>query len=122
MAKKKVSQDKLGMIGHWVFIVAVVVALLAGFFQMFRGPVATSLLVILGILVGLLNVTEKETMNYLLAAIAMVIVAGLGSAVLGTVQYIGVYLQRILSAVMVFVIPTAVIVALKSIYRIAANK
>ncbi len=117
MAKAKKGAEK---VGAWAFIIGVILAILAGLF-FGAGAIVTSILIILGIIVGFLNITDKETGAYLLAAVSLVIVTSFGGSVLGHVAVIGMYLQSILGAIMTFVIPAVIIVALKAIYSLANN-
>ena len=75
----------------------------------------------MGLVVGFLNVTEKETVPFLVAAAALMLtatsVATLQSIDLGV--GLGNYLAGIVSQIGVFVAPGAVIVALKAIYSLA---
>jgi len=115
MAKSNNGMEK---VGAWAFIIGVILAILAGLF--FRAnAVVTSILILLGIIVGFLNITDKETSAYLLAAVSLVIVTSFGGAVLGNVAVVGMYLESILGAIMTFVIPAVIIVALKAIYSLA---
>ena len=75
-------------------------------------------LVILGIIIGLLNVTAKESSGFLLASLALVIVSILGQSVLNTIiPQIG----SILNMLLIIFIPATVIVALKTIFEISKN-
>lgn len=120
MAKKTKSQIK--KFGATAFVLGVVIALIAGILsEMIGETTTTSILVALGLLVGFLNVTDNEVKNYLLASVSLVIITALGSTVLSSVLYIGPYLSGVLQAIMTFVIPTTIIVALKEIYSLAKN-
>ena len=88
-------------------IIAVILGALKG--------TAVGLLLILGTIVGLLNVTSKEVIPFLIASIAL-IVAGLVQVGLPT------WLTGILSNVVVFVVPAAIIGSLKTIYVLASTK
>jgi len=79
------------------------------------------LLVVLGLIVGFLNITVAETQSFLLAALALVIVAGFGgvSEMITKVPGIGEALGRIFNAILLLVVPATVIVALRSIYTAA---
>ena len=112
------SNNGMAKVGAWAFIIGVILAIIAGLF-FGANTVVTSVLILLGIIVGFLNITDKETNAYLLAAVSLVIVTSFGGAVLGNIAVIGVYLQSILSAIMTFVIPAVIIVALKAIYSLA---
>ena len=107
-------------VGAWSFIIGVILAIIAGIF-FGASAVVTSILIILGIIVGFLNITDRETSAYLLASVSLVIVTSLGGAVLGNVAVVGMYLESILGAILTFVIPAVIIVALKAIYSIANN-
>ncbi len=116
----RVSGNANSRIGTWAFIVGTLIAVVAGFFPL--GPWTVSLLIILGLLVGVLNITASEVNSFLLTTVALVIVAGFGGNVFADVALVGVYLQRILNAIIVFVVPAAIIVALRSIYTLASDR
>lgn len=98
-------------LGWWAFAVGLVLAVIFGY----SGNIGLIwLLVLLGLVVGFLNVTEKEATTFLIAAIALI---SAGSAANLTVLWGP--LGGILSSVVVFVAPAAVIVAIKAIYETA---
>lgn len=109
-----------GRVGTWAFILGTLIAVVAGFFTL--GPGTVSLLIVLGLVVGFLNITATETSAFLLSTVALVIVAGFGGSVLGDVAFVGLYLERILNAIVVFVTPAAIMVALRSIYVLASER
>ena len=113
-------------IGNYSFIIGVIIAIVLGLAAPMLGeatPWLFSLLIILGLVIGFLNVSGKETREFLLVAIALVVVAFAGGAsgTLGDVLYIGVYLKGVFDAVMAFVVPATVVVGLKDIWTIAQN-
>ena len=112
MAKRK-KKNLINNIGGWAFLVGVIIAIIAGFFPI-GGP-TTSVLIVLGLVVGFLNVTGDEVNNFLFAALVLVIVASMGGNMLGQIGSIGKYLQGIFSGMLLFIVPAAVVVALKSI-------
>lgn len=112
----------LEKVGSWAFILGVVIAIIVGVLQ--RGTMSSliaTLLVVLGLIIGLLNVTSGESMKFLLAAVSLVIISGLGSSLLGQVNIIGPILVSTLSALMMFLVPASVIVALKTIFSAAQD-
>ncbi len=122
MAKQQ-STNLLAKVGSWAFIIGVIIALLVGIFTTGTGnAVTTSILIILGLIVGFLNVTGKETTPFLLASVALIIVSAAGGNILGQVATIGPYLQGFLQAMMIFVIPATIIVALKAIWALAHDE
>jgi len=102
-------------IGGWAFIIGLVIAVLAGLVTV-PAYLSTWVLVILGLIVGFLNIGDKETTSFLIAAIALLVVGGAG---LGAIPTVGGYLESVLTFVVVFVAPAAVVVAVKQFYNIA---
>jgi len=114
-------------LGQWAFIIGVVLAMVIG---LFSAKIAAStlgtltlVLVLLGLVAGFLNVTEKETTPFLVAAAALMLTAtsvgALQSIDLGV--NLGDYLAGVVTQIGVFVAPAAVIVALKAIYSLARD-
>lgn len=115
-------------IGQYSFIGGVILAVVLGLV-----PAATlgtasawlaSLLVISGLIVGFLNVSGKETKEFMLVAVVLVIAAFVGGAsdTLGSVEVIGKYLQGIFTSVLAFVVPATIVVALKDIWALGQNE
>lgn len=111
---------KLEEIGGYAFIVGVLIAVIAGFVTL-DAALVTEALVVLGIIVGLINVTEKETSQFLLATVSLVIVSSFAGTGLAAVPVVGAQLQKILFGIMTFVTPAVIIVALKQVYSIAKS-
>ena len=107
MANKKggnmVSKDQLGA---WSFILGLALAIILAFVAVDL----TWLLVLAGVIVGLLNVQDKEVTQFLIAAIALILVGSAGIDILG--------IPLILQNVVVFVTPAAAIVSIKAIYSV----
>ena len=110
-------------LGEWVFILGVVIAIISGLaYQAMDATSAsyiTVVLVILGLVVGILNIKDKEIFNFLIATIAIVAV---GAANLNQIPIIGSYLGYMVLNIAAFVAPAALVVALKAIYNLASNK
>jgi len=114
------ASDGLEKIGSWSFIGGVVIALLSGFMAG-QAVWIIPTLAVLGLIVGLLNVSSHETQAFLFAALAIVVVTGLGGATLVATPIIGPQLQTILNSILAFVLPASIVVALREIYGLAAN-
>ena len=115
--------DALAKIGSWAFIIGVLIAVVAGFIDFgTASPTITSLLIVLGLIVGFLNVTGKETTPFLLATVSLVLVTKFGGDNLGTIQTVGPVLQKIFNEIMTFVIPATIVVALKAVYALAVDE
>jgi hypothetical protein len=105
MASKGGNTISTDQVGAWSFILGLALAIILAF-------VAVDLawlLVLLGIVVGLLNIQDKETTQFLLAALVLV-------GVSANVEILGIPI--ILSNIALFVSPAAVIVAVKAIYTV----
>jgi general stress protein CsbA len=64
---------KSKIVGKWAFIVGLIVAILASFLSGYAATTAV-VLFLLGLVVGFLNISEKDSNKFLLAAIAMLTV------------------------------------------------
>ena len=76
-----------------------------------------SALIILGLIVGFLNIELHQTNNFLFAALVLVLISSFGGNLLSQVAVIGDTLASIFVAIVSFVTPAAIIVALKAIYE-----
>lgn len=109
---------KMEKIGEWLFLLSVVIAIIAGIAMPNDGTVV-GLLVLLGIIVGFLNITEKESINFMIASLALLVA---GTASFSVLPMVGEMIDHILNYIGAFVAPAAVIVALKMIYELARKK
>jgi hypothetical protein len=109
-------------IGGWAFIlgvlIAVIAGLAAGMLDATTSGYVTLALVILGLIVGFLNIGDKDVNNFLIAAIAVIL---MGTANLGAIPMIGIYLASMVLNVAAFVAPAALLVALKAVYNLASQ-
>ncbi len=121
--------------GEWAFLLCVIIAILAGIGATATGlTVATLtssswiswtvlLLVVLGVIVGLTTVTEKEITPFLIATIALVVTAtAIFSPINLAIPYLGTLLDNMVKLVAVFVAPAAIILSIKAIYALASKK
>ena len=106
-----------GKIGHWVFLASILIAIVLGIFYPDKTMVA-SILVLLGILVGFLNITSDEVHGFLLAAIALIISA----KSVELIPLVGGTVDHILQYIVIFVAPAAVIVSLIAVWRLASKR
>jgi hypothetical protein len=126
MAKKSTKSSTLNKgkvemhrLAHYAFFVGLLICIVAGFFRNVVAPeVLITTLVILGFLVGLFNLTAKETVPFLIASIALMLA---GIVNLGLIPGIGLYLRSILSNIVVFVVPAAILLGMKTIWKLASD-
>ncbi|MBI2582175.1 hypothetical protein HYV87_03575 [Candidatus Woesearchaeota archaeon] len=120
------GQLELHRLAHYAFFVGISLALLVGIFHRvfdnLLGPEASRVyvttFVLLGTLVGLFNLSAKETTPFLTAAVALMLA---GIVNLNLVYGIGDILRPSLSNIVVFVVPGAIIVGMKAIWRLASD-
>lgn len=103
--------------GHWAFLIGVVLAVIAGFVPQLQTPTVTWVLVLLGLAVGLLNVTSRETQEFLISAVALIIAADAAADIIA----LGLTMATILGNVVTFVFPAALLVALKTVWQLASD-
>jgi len=104
---------KTNSIGGWAFLIGVLLALVFAFFGQFVDW--AWLLVILGLIIGFLNITERETQRFLMAGTVLVIVGAFGSEGLSHLMY----LSTIFSNLVALFAAATIIVALKSVFELA---
>jgi len=114
MAKKEPKD--LIRIGHYSFLAGIVIAIIVGLVPSLRGDIAIWIMIVLGIIVGLLNISAKEINSFLIASISLII-ASSASALSLAVIWIG--LTAILGNVIIFIAPAAIIVSIKSVIALA---
>ena len=105
----------VGLVGFWAFIVGLIISVIAGL-VLPGNAIVVLILVILGIVIGFLNISPKETQALLLAAIALIVV---GNA-FAPLKFLGIdtMIAGILAYITVLVAPAAVIAAIKTIWAI----
>lgn len=111
-------------LGEWAFIIGVGIAVVIGLFASNLSGNTQGwlvlLLVVLGLVVGLLNVSEREATPFLVAAAALLLTGTTGST-LSIIPTVGSYLAGVVEAIAVFVTPAAIVVALKAIQSLAKD-
>ena len=110
MAKKT---NNLGLAGKWAFIIGLALAVIAGVIPS-TIPNLALILVVLGLIVGFLNINEKDTVKLLVAIIALMAV---GAITLAEIPIIDTYLGAILNNILVLAGAAGLIVAIKAIYE-----
>lgn len=125
-------------IAEYAFIAFVIVAIVAGLAVGYMAwpdsgidPIVvadartyvTLIMLILGIIVGLISITAKEVTPFLIAAIALAVVRTDVWSPLSRIHYLLYYWAHdIVSFIVAFVAPAAVIIAIRSVYALAKKK
>lgn len=103
-------------LGSWAFLIGLIIAVILGLFQM-EGTTMPMILVILGIIVGLLNVADKEVTPFLMSGAVLIIATALGQNAVAAVPYVG----EVVTALLILFVPATIIVAIKNVFNIAKN-
>lgn len=104
------------LLGSWSFLIGVILALVFGLIGNLS-PGITYVLVVLGLIIGLLNIAVDEVSPFLMSGAVLVIVSTLGQGVVSTIPIFYVTLQAL---TMLFV-PATIIVALKHVFSLARH-
>ena len=105
----------LGFIGFWAFIVGLIIAVVGGIFSP-ANQTLVIILIILGLIVGFLNITGKEILLFLVATIALIVVGRVFEPL--TALGIGRVLDNILSYVATLMAPAAIVAAIKALWSV----
>ncbi len=114
MAKAK----RGNIIGGWAFLAGLIIAIIVGLG--FAGGLTTNwlyTLVVIGLIVGLLNIADEEVNPFLMSGAVLIIASSLGQSVTSSVPILNSVLQSLLA---IFV-PATVIVAIKNVLRLASR-
>ncbi len=123
MAQKTTTGSNIwSKVGVWSYIAGLVIALLVAIFSGIGGLASWAIwtLVILGVIVGLLNIGDDEVLMYLVASVAFVVSA---SALEGVFAAVGglTMIETFMNAIIVFTAPGALVVAFKALYQVAKS-
>jgi hypothetical protein len=121
---------KMGLmkkVGVWAFMLGVFMALFVGVVTAFLNAesymgLISAIMVLLGIIVGMLNISEKEVSGFIIAAIGLtsgsIAIAGLGPLLPGA---LGKMVSTTFTIFGVFVAGAVFFPALKAVYRISKD-
>lgn len=98
----------LTAVGRWALIIGIILAVLAGFTAI---PSSAVILFVLGLIVGFLNIQEKESTPFLVGVIALMVI-GLSGLQLGTLTLTVIL---ILENFLAFVSAAGLVVAIKQV-------
>ncbi len=102
------------LIGKWAFLAGLIIAVIASFVSGYA-TAAALVLFVLGLLVGLLNISEKDSTKFLVATIAL-LTGGIASISALSILGIAVsYVSAILGNFVAFVSAAALVVAIKAV-------
>ncbi|MCG8405418.1 MAG: hypothetical protein MI923_09490 [Phycisphaerales bacterium] len=110
------SSGGANTVGSLAFIIALIIAVILGALENINIAIA-GLLVILGLVIGLLNVTRKESREFMIAGAVLVIVSALGSGEMSIIPAV----NGIFDGLMLVFVPATAVVALKEMLGLARS-
>ena len=128
MPKKQKNADWMTpeKIGAWSFILGVAIAIVVGLYVGATSQtVSTNIVLVLGLLgviVGVLNVTDREVGLFLIATIAFLTAVAALDRVLAVIPVVGAYLIPVLGCLALFVAPGAAIIAVRALWDISKSR
>lgn len=114
MAKNSTGSAK-AMLGRWAFLIGVVLALVFGFLS--AASWLPWVLVALGLIVGLFNISEREISTFLTAGTVLVLMGYFGGQTLSSVPYLSVVFDNLLT----LFVPATIVVAVRSVFELARD-
>jgi uncharacterized membrane protein YccC len=123
MKSTMTAKKKNNTVGVWAFTIGVIAAVVLGFVGSFWNLGGAQqwlavLLGVLGILVGVLNVTGDEAMSFLTVTAILVFVSFAGSQ---AIQMIWAPLTNVFNALMLLFVPATIIVAVRALWTLARD-
>lgn len=110
------AKSKGNFIGSWAFLIGVILAVILGFIGSVSGAMLTTLVVI-GLIVGLLNIADEEAGPFLMSGAVLIIASSFGGDALQTITSV----DNILSALLAIFVPATIIVAIKNVFSLARH-
>lgn len=102
--------------GSWAFLIGVILAIILALFNVWT-QTWLFVLVLIGLVVGLLNITHKETQPFLISGAVLIVVAALGQEVMTSIPLI----SRILDTLLAIFVPSTIVVAVRNVFSLARN-
>lgn len=104
-------------LGSWAFLIGVILAVILGALGSISSTIAW-VLVLLGVIVGLINITDKEATPFMTAGAVLVIVSALGGDALAPITI----LSNVVNALLILFVPATIVVAIKTVFGYAKSK
>ena len=119
MAKKTLGN----LVGSYAFLIGVILAVVAGLFyntafiSTHNDAIITTLLVV-GLIVGLLNISSKESSKFLMSGTVLVIASFFGLGLVGSIVPMA---GQMLAYMIAIFVPATIIVAIKNVFTLAKD-
>lgn len=99
------------IVGSWAFLIGFILAVIFGIFGV-SSPMWITAMVVIGFVIGLLNISNRDSTPLLVSGIAIIVASAFGQVVVGSVPYLG----GILLASIAIYVPATIIVALRNVF------
>lgn len=108
------------LLGSWIFLIGVLLALTFGVLSALgivdlTQTVMASVMVVIGLIVGLFNVTGGESLPFLVSGIALIIASVFGAGIMMQIPVI----SDTLNALLLIFVPATIIVAVKNVFSLS---
>jgi len=123
--KRLMVRSRENLVGAYAFLIGVVLAVVFGLFNKSlaeAGGLFYSALVVIGLIVGFMNVGDRDSTTFLMASLSLVIVGALGMEPLKYIalnNYAVAVLSNVLSSLLLLFVPATIVVALKTVFAMA---
>ncbi len=123
-------RSRENLLGARAFMVGIVLAITFGILGASLelgglNAIILAALVILGIIIGFINVLPGDVNTFLMASVSLVIVSFAGSAGIKNIEFLNIEIGNIVSstlgALLVLLVPATIIVAIKSLFSISQS-
>lgn len=110
------ASKSMNTVGRWAFLIGVILAVVLGALGIVNST-WMSALILIGLIVGFLNISESETSPFLLAGVSLIIASALGKDVMSGISV----LYNILNTLLAVFVPSTIVVAIKHVFSLARN-
>ncbi len=110
------ASKSMNTVGRWAFLIGVILAIVLGALGIVNST-WMSALILIGLIVGFLNISESETTPFLLAGVSLIIASALGKDVMSGIKV----LYNILNTLLAVFVPSTIVVAIKHVFSLARN-
>jgi len=110
------AAKSMNTVGRWAFLIGVILAVVLGALGIVNST-WMSALILIGLIVGFLNISESETTPFLMAGVSLIIASALGKDVMSGLPV----LYNILQTLLAVFVPSTIVVAIKHVFSLARN-
>jgi len=120
-------RSKENLLGARAFMIGVILAIAVGIlgasYLRELYAIMLAVLVVLGLIIGFVNIAPHDVNTFLMASVSLVIVSFAGAAGIKNIELLNIEIGDIVSstlgALLVLVVPATIIVAIKSLFSIS---